>query len=327
MDIRKLKHSSDQIQAVFDMATDGTPTAFTEKLGLSQWPETERCGVEILGHISEDNQKIDVAFSGVNQALLKTDDEIVRLSDTVEDLAEQVKQGTNATQSSGLYADMAVNQLRTDNWIQRYLQKDMSQADYICIKGDSIEFRDAQTDGTVIQAKNDDGTLLYWANDVDKATISNDGWPYLDGERIFVTTEVTDWPVYHYEYTENVKRSTHFEMVNDLPGVIDTFGVGDGDGGNRGWIVKSIDGMQVLFRTSNKQDIGVTMNNSGYMDLYGMRRTSLLDLSEVPFGKLYELVDGIDTEFSWTIERDASNRPIKVIDDIDGHVCQVRWWD
>lgn len=83
----------------------------------------------------------------------------------------------------------------------------------------------------------------------------------------------------------------------------------------------------MIYRTSEKKDIGVMMNDSGYMDLYGVRRTSLLDLSEVPTGKLYELVDGIDQEYSWTIERDAKNRPVKVIDDIDGHVTQVRWWD
>lgn len=115
--------------------------------------------------------------------------------------------------------------------------------------------------------------------------------------------------------------------MDGAAGVIDTFGAGDGLGGNQGWIVKSVNGMRIIFRTSNKKDLGIVLDNNGFMDLYGTRRTSMLDLSEVPFGKLYELVEGIDTEFSWTIERDAKNRPIKVIDDIDGHVCQVRWWD
>ena len=227
----------------------------------------------------------------------------------------------------GNIADLTVARLRTDNWIKRYLARDMSDADYINIEGDSIEFRGAQTNGEIVQAKTPTGLALYWEANPDECTLSSDGWMYLNGKRIFTTTAVTDWPVYHYVYTETVKRAIHFDTVDGAPGVIDTFGAGDGLGGNRGWIVKSVDGLRVIFRTSNKQDVGIVMNNDGHMDLYGLRRTSFLDLSEVPTGKLYEYIDGIEQEYSWTIERDSKNRPVKIIDDLDGHVCQVRWWD
>jgi len=226
----------------------------------------------------------------------------------------------------GSIADLTVNRLRTDDHIKRYLAGDMSDADYICIEGDALEFRGAQTDGSRVQAKNPSGLAVYWEADVETATLAADGWPYIDGKRVFTTTTVTDWPVYVYNYNETVKRSTHFEDVDGAPGVVDTFGVGDGAGGNIGWIVKSVEGLRMIFRTSNKKDLGVVMNNNGFMDLYGVRRTTLLDLSEVPFGKLYEMVEGIDTEFSWTIERDDKGRPVRVIDDVDGHVEQVRWW-
>ena len=56
-------------------------------------------------------------------------------------------------------------------------------------------------------------------------------------------------------------------------------------------------------------------------------RTTLIDLSKVPSGKLYESVEGISGQYSWSISRDENNRPIKIIDDVDGHVCEVRWWD
>jgi len=227
----------------------------------------------------------------------------------------------------GTIADLTVSRLRTENWIKRYLARDMSDADYINIEGDAIEFRGAQTDGRRVQAKNPNGMPLYWEADVDTATLSSDGWPYIDGKRVFFTTAVTDWPAYRYDYTESIKRSIHFEDVDGAPGVIDTFGVGDGAGGNIGWILKSVDGLRMIFRTSNKQDLGIVMNNDGHMDLYGLRRTSFMDFSEVPTGKLYEYIDGIDQEYSWTIERDSKNRPVRVIDDLDGHVCQARWWD
>lgn len=227
----------------------------------------------------------------------------------------------------GNIADLTVNRLRTDDWIKRYLARDMSDADYICIEGDSIEFRGAQTDGSIVQAKTPTGLALYWEANPDECTLASDGWPYLDGTRIFTTTAITEWPVYHYNYAESVKRDTHFEMVDGYMGVVDTFGAGDGLGGNRGWIVKSVDGLRIMFRTSNKEDLGVVMGNNGFTDIYGLRRTSFMDFSELPFGKFYEMVDGIDTEFSWSVNRDESGRPISVTDDIDGHVCQVRWWD
>lgn len=234
--------------------------------------------------------------------------------------------------ADGLYApmgdiaDLTVNRLCTANRIKRYLARDMSDADYINIEGDSIEFRGAHTDGTVIRATNPDGKPIYWEANVDTATLASDGWPYIDGARIFTTTTVTDWPVYVYKYDESVKRAIQFDDVDGAPSVVDLFGAGDGEGGKRGWIIKSINDMRMIYRTSEKKDTGVIMHDSGFMDLYGVRRTSLLDLSEVPFGKLYEMVDGIDQEYSWTIERDANNRPVRVIDDLDGHVTQVRWW-
>lgn len=251
--------------------------------------------------------------------------EILRMADNL-----QVEGSVSA---DALYApmgdivDLTVSRLCTANRIKRYLARDMSDADYINIEGDSIEFRGAKYIGTSTQAKDPYDRPLYWEDDVETATLAEDGWPYKEEVRIFTTTKETAWPVYVYEYSEGVKRSIRFDMVDDLPGVIDTYGIGDGNGGKLAWVVKAAEYFSMIYRTSEKKDIGVMMNDSGYMDLYGVRRTSLLDLSEVPTGKLYELVDGIDQEYSWTIERDAKNRPVRVIDDIDGHVTQVRWWD
>lgn len=227
----------------------------------------------------------------------------------------------------GDIADLTVNRVSTSERVKRYLAKDLSVDAYVLVEGNRVEWHSAYTDGTREQAKTPTGLLVYWEADVDTAQLGSDGYPYIDGKRVFTTTAVTDWPCYVYKYDDYVTRSIHYEMVEGNYAAIDMFGAGDGAGGNRGWITKGFDNFRMIYRTTNQQDIGIVMNNSGFMDLYGLRRTSFLDLSEVPTGKLYEYIDGIDQEYSWTIERDSKNRPVKIIDDLDGHVCQVRWWD
>ncbi len=306
-------------------------------------------GTRVTSILCNQELKLDHAFrsdltmsgsTSVTETYSYQDPVVQQIRNEFQRLADDL-QVDGSVAADALYApmgdivDLTVNRLRTANFIKRYLARDMSDADYINIEGDSIEFRGATTDGSVTQAYDPYGRALYWKADVETATLAEDGWPYdADGNRIFTTTTETEWPVQVYVYsTGNPKRCIRFDMIDELPGVIDTFGVGDGEGGKMAWIVKSANYFSMIYRTSQysafgeKRDIGVMMNDSGYMDLYGVRRTSLLDLSEVPTGKLYELVDGIDQEYSWTIERDAKNRPVKVIDDIDGHVTQVRWWD
>lgn len=227
----------------------------------------------------------------------------------------------------GDIADLTVNRVSTSERVKRYLAKDLSVDAYVLVEGNRVEWHSAYTDGTREQAKTPTGLPVYWEADVDTAQLGSDGYPYIDGKRVFTTTAVTDWPTYVYKYDDYITRSIHYEMVEGNYAAIDMFGAGDGAGGNRGWITKVFDNFRMIYRTTNQQDIGIVMNNSGFMDLYGLRRTSFLDLSEVPTGKLYEYIDGIDQEYSWTIERDSKNRPVKIIDDLDGHVCQVRWWD
>ena len=307
-------------------------------------------GTRVTSFLCNQELKLDHAFRGdltmanstvVTETYSYQDPVTQQIRDEFQRMAGDL-QVDGSVAADALYApmgdivDLTVNRLRTANFIKRYLARNMSDADYINIEGDSIEFRGATTDGSVTHAKDPYDRLLYWKADVSDATLKDDGWPYdADDNRIFTTTEETEWPVQIYVYDEGLapKRCIRFDMIDELPGVIDTFGVGDGEGGKLAWIVKSATYFSMIYRTSQysafgeRRDIGVQMNDSGYMDLYGVRRTSLLDLSEVPTGKLYEMVDGIDQEYSWTIERDSTNRPVKVIDDIDGHETQVRWWD
>jgi hypothetical protein len=227
----------------------------------------------------------------------------------------------------GDIADLTVNRLSTSRRVVRYLAKDLTDDDYIRIEGERIEFVTAHTDGSTEQATIPGGLKIYWEADISGASRGADGYPYIDAQRIFTTTAVTPWPVWVYKYTEQVKRSTHFMPIDGITSVIETFGAGNAAGNNIGHIVKDAEGLKFMYRDTTGKDIGIMMSVSGFLDLFGLRRTSFLDFSEVPFGKLYETVDGIDREYSYTINRDSKGRVVQIVDDLDSHVCQVKWWD
>ena len=226
----------------------------------------------------------------------------------------------------GDVANLTVDRLSTSRRVALYLVKDMSDDNYIRIHDEQIEFVTGTTDGSREQATTPEGLRIYWEADIEDAEIGADGYPYIDGQRIYTTTAETDWPVYVYTYTELVKASLHFEMVGEHYLPIWTFGAGDQTGWNKGWLVKEAEAMKLLFRTGTGKDLGLVMNNTGYTDVYGLRRASFLDFSELPFGKFYEMVEGLDKEYSYTVERDTLGRPVKIIDDEDGQALEVRWW-
>lgn len=226
----------------------------------------------------------------------------------------------------GDIADLTVNRLSTSRRILMYLAKDLSDDNYIRIHDEVIEFVSGVTDGSTEQATTPEGLPIYWEADVSEAEIASNGYPYIDGQRIFTTTAVTPWPVKVYSYEELVKSSQHFEMVGEHYLPIWTFGAGDQTGWNKGWLVKEAEAMKLLYRTGTGKDLGLVMNNTGYTDVYGLRRGTFLDFSELPFGKFYEMVEGLDKEYSYTVERDSLGRPVKIIDDEDGQALEVRWW-
>lgn len=229
--------------------------------------------------------------------------------------------------SRGDIADLTVNALSTSRRVLRYLARDLTDDDFVRIEGEKIEFVTGFTDGSVEQATLPDGLPIYWEADPDECELGSNGYPYYEGKRVFTTTAETPWPVYVYSYTEHVKRSTYFTPINGVNSVVETFGVGDGNGNNKGWIIKDAEGLKFIYRDTNGNDIGIMMTYTGFLDIFGQRRACFYDFSELPFGKVYEMVDGIEREYSYSIERDSLGRPTKITDDLDGHVCTVKWWD
>ena len=225
----------------------------------------------------------------------------------------------------GEIADLTVDRLSTSRRIVKYLAGDKTDDNFVRIHDQYIEFvSGVYADGTV-QAENPHGALLYWESDPSGASIGSDGYPYVNGERIFTTTTETNWPVMIYTYTELVKRSIAFEQ--DGSGTytpVDVFGAGNADGTNKARMLKSADGLELIYATKGGKQIGFMLGNSGYTDIMGLRKSTGLNFSEWDSGRFYERIDGDDTRYAYNVEFDAQGRPTKIRDST-GHETAIYW--
>ena len=73
-----------------------------------------------------------------------------------------------------------------------------------------------------------------------------------------------------------------------------------------------------------KGDIGFEAGDEGYLDLYGLRKTTALDFSGWDSGTFKETVEGIAEPYSYKVEFDVQGRPVKITDD-NGHEMAVMW--
>lgn len=225
----------------------------------------------------------------------------------------------------GEIADLTVDRLSTSRRIVKYLAKDTSDDNFVRIHDQYIEFvSGVYADGTA-QAENPHGALLYWESDPSGASIGSDGYPYVNGERIFTTTTKTDWPVMIYTYTELVKRSIAFEQDgNGTYTPVDVFGAGNADGTNKARMLKSADGLELTYATKGGNQIGFMLGNSGYTDIMGLRKSTGLNFSEWDSGRFYERIDGDDTRYAYDVEFDSQGRPTKITDSV-GHETAIYW--
>nr|DAG31379.1 MAG TPA: hypothetical protein [Caudoviricetes sp.] len=225
----------------------------------------------------------------------------------------------------GEIADLTVDKLSTSRRIVKYLAKDTSDDNFVRIHDQYIEFVSGVYADDTAQAENPHGALLYWEADPSGASIGSDGYPYVNGERIFTTTTKTSWPVMIYTYTELVKRSIAFEQDgNGTYTPVDVFGAGNADGTNKARMLKSADGLELTYATKGGNQIGFLMGNSGYTDIMGLRKSTGLNFSEWDSGRFYERIDGDDTRYAYNVEFDSQGRPTKITDSA-GHETAIYW--
>ncbi len=148
-------------------------------------------------------------------------------------------------------AQLTVDQLETSTKVQNYLNNNTNDVNYIRIFEQYIMFITASTDGSgTEQVRDRRNNNLYWLDETFKGT----------------TTNITDYPVLIYNYSELIKMQILFVDISDnyVPKII--LGVGDGTGGNnaKAEIFKGQTGLEInYYRSSTGDKRSVLIDDSG----------------------------------------------------------------
>ena len=243
--------------------------------------------------------------------------------------------GADAVFTNSLYAEqgdiaeLTVDRINTSRRIRKYIMSDTSDDNYIDIQGQYERFITASYDSSAspdhVQASNRYGQLLYWQRE----PVSHDanGYPFdADGEQIYATTDVTDYPVYVYVYNEQIKAQLYFAQEDGTYVPMIVLGAGDEHGNTKGTLHKAADGFDINFVTSAGDVTGLKCWSAGYMDLYGLRKPTELDFSDWDSGTVSETLDGGVHNY-WMItfqDGDPTKPPVKFTDAV-GHETVVIW--
>lgn len=228
---------------------------------------------------------------------------------------------------TGDIAELTVDRLSTSKKVRLYNLRNTADDNFLEIQDNYQRL----ITGTVIfengqplteQATNRHGQGLYWQRE--PVSINAQGYPLDEnGVQIYASTEVTDWPVTVYQYTELTKAELAFQQESGTYVPMLIMGAGDPNGRTKGILHKAADGFDITFEDSNGNEQGLRMLSAGYMDLYGLRKPTELDFSGWQSGYFSEELDGQQTA-SWLVDFDSQGRPI-LFTDGDGHETAVVW--
>lgn len=269
--------------------------------------------------------------------------------------------GANAIFTNSLYAEqgdiseLTVDRLSTSKHIKKFLLGDTSDDCYILISDYSIRFISATPSGlynrlltedgvqimcedgryldneaggktSYTQAVNRYGDLLWWEKDITDATISEDGYPYIDGIQIFTTTEETGFPVHVFSYDEVIRAEYKFEEdpTDNSYSPVQIWGSGTGYADNgKGRIEKLSDMFRFGYTTRTGSEESIELNDDGWVDINKTRKPISFDFSNIQNGSFSETIDGGGEE-NYKVEFDSDGRISKITDE-QGHITEVHW--
>lgn len=186
----------------------------------------------------------------------------------------------------GLTADLIVNSLSTTQAVRKYLAGDASEDRRVDIREEKIAFVAGLSPSGDKQATNPFGEPLYWASDPrgEGVTTGSDGYPYLNGKRVLITTDRTEWPVSVYGYADQTKLKIAFELEgadsdgNPIYTPTITLGAGNADGYNQAVIRKGAEGLEILYTANTGGVTGLRFTTDGRMTLLGGGASTLISL-------------------------------------------------
>lgn len=165
------------------------------------------------------------------------------------------------TYSTNIINSLNSKVLSTSDKIQRYLSGDTSDEVYMEIKGSSIKtyrgevlFKDGKAQS--IQLADGSGRFLYWDKPLtDCEWYDGLPWKTVNGEKINVTHEETQWPVMSYKYLIEPIKSETVQSTHGLePTFEDTYVSGNSN--LKGHIIKTPD-MFIFKTTSSNGECGL----------------------------------------------------------------------
>ena len=245
----------------------------------------------------------------------------------------------------GYVAELTVDRLTTSRRVRKYLLGDTSDDNYVHIQDNYIRLMtgtvissnvldteegqhlltqnglyiatEQSNTNLVVQVVNRYGDRLYWQRE--PVMVSAEGYP-LDEDRrqIYSTTEVTDWPVFSFAYTEQIKSEYAFHEDGEyyVPEIV--LGAGDEHGFSKGYIRKSQTGMLMRYITSQNKNVDITWNDDGFVDAMHRRlRSCTIDRTQ---GKIRYKVEGDSTTHTLSFLESSSSAEFYWP---DGFTCEV----
>ena len=245
----------------------------------------------------------------------------------------------------GYVAELTVDRLTTSRRVRKYLLGDTSDDNYIHIQDNYIRFMTGSVISSnvldteegqhlltqnglyiateqsntqlVVQVTNRYGDRLYWQRE--PVSVTADGYPMdEDNKQIYATTELTDWPVFSFAYTEQIKAEYAFHEDGEyyVPEIV--LGAGDEHGNSKGYVRKSQTGLLMRYVTSQGKDVDIRWNDDGFVDAMHRRLR-------------YCNVDRDQGMIRYRVEGDSTTRTISFYSTEntaefrwpDGFVCEV----
>lgn len=229
----------------------------------------------------------------------------------------------------GDIARLRVDSVSTSRRIPKFLKLDTEDDNYIDIEDQHIALRRAWTDGSYEQAVDDFGAELFWEQDIygdndpldgPVAELMSDGYPKVNGQRVFITTENTGYPVWVYSYQTGNRLLLTYEESGGNFGPRMRWGDGygyDNPEQGRAYIQKLGATLDIYYHGGDNVKRGIFIGDQ-YTDIVGQRRPTKIAFSGDVCNVTYEG----DIAIGFTFNRD-SNGVITSVTDTNGHTCTL----
>lgn len=206
----------------------------------------------------------------------------------------------------GYISELTVDQLDTSSKVANYLASSTADVNYIKIYEQNIDFIEATTDGlSTEQATDRDGNLLYW----------------VDNTNVGITTDVTDYPVTQYVYTEFTKLKIFFKNIGGVNVPVIQLGTGTGVGDNgKAFLYKGTTGLDIEYTTSTGS-LQTIRNGDNGIEIDG---AYIEDIQMYDDGMIITFDDATTYDIDFTVDG-VTGEITQIVNNTTGVTTNITW--